>query len=58
MQLLSAAQQLAIRLCFEDGFSHDEVATIMGIPLGTVKTHVARGKQKLQKLLSSWGEVA
>lgn len=58
MQQLSAAQQLAIRLCFEDGFSHDEAASIMGVPLGTLKTHVARGKQKLQILLSSWSQVA
>jgi len=58
MQQLSAAQQLAIRLCFEDGFSHDEAASIMGIPLGTLKTHVNRGKQKLQTLLASWSHVA
>lgn len=58
MQQLSPAQQLAIRLCFEDGFSHDEAATIMGVPLGTLKTHVNRGKQKLQTLLSSWSQVA
>lgn len=51
---LSGAQQLAIRLSFEEGFSHDEVADIMGLPLGTIKTHIARGKQKLQTLVSSW----
>ncbi len=54
MQTLSPGQQLAIRLCYEDGFSHEEAATIMGIPLGTVKTHIARGKQKLQMSLASW----
>ena len=54
MQSLSAGQQLAIRLCYEDGFSHEEAASIMGIPLGTVKTHINRGKQKLQTLLISW----
>ncbi len=54
MQTLSAGQQLEIRLCYEDGFSHEEAATFMGIPLGTVKTHIARGKQKLQTLLASW----
>jgi RNA polymerase sigma-70 factor (ECF subfamily) len=58
MQQLSPAQQLAIRLCFEDGFSHDEAASIMGVPLGTLKTHVNRGKQKLQTLLASWSQVA
>lgn len=54
LQHLSQPQQLAIRLCFEDGFSHEEAAEIMGIPLGTLKTHVNRGKKKLQALLESW----
>jgi RNA polymerase sigma factor (sigma-70 family) len=54
MQTLSAGQQLAIRLCYEDGFSHEEAASIMGIPLGTVKTHIARVKTKLQTLLATW----
>ena len=58
MLQLSAAQQLAIRLCYDDGFSHEEAASIMGVPLGTVKTHVLRGKKKLQMLLSAWNEVA
>ncbi len=54
IQQLSPPQQLAIKLSFEDGFSHGEVAEIMGLPLGTVKTHVLRGKQKLERLLASW----
>lgn len=54
MQSLSPAQQLALRLCFEDGFSHEEAAQIMNLPLGTLKTHVSRGKQKLQSLLAAW----
>ena len=56
MRQLSEPQQLAIRLCFEEGFSHGEVADIMGIPLGTVKTHILRGKQKLEVFLSHWSE--
>lgn len=51
---LTPPQQLAIRLSFEEGFSHGEVAQIMGLPLGTVKTHILRGKQTLERLLSSW----
>lgn len=54
MAQLSEPQQLAIRLCYEEGFSHREVADIMGIPLGTVKTHILRGKKKLESLLASW----
>jgi RNA polymerase sigma factor (sigma-70 family) len=58
MQHLSEGQQIAIKLCYEDGFSHEEAASIMGVPLGTLKTHVARGKQKLQLHLSAWSQVA
>lgn len=54
MELLSQAQKMAIALCFEEGFSHDEAAQIMGVPLGTLKTHVNRAKQKLQIHLSAW----
>lgn len=54
MARLSPAQQLAIRLSFEEEFSHGEVAQIMGLPLGTAKTHILRGKQRLETLLSSW----
>lgn len=56
MAQLSPPQQLAIRLSFEEGFSHGEVAQIMGLPLGTVKTHILRGKQILEQLLSSWSK--
>ncbi len=54
MAQLSQGQQLALRLCYEDGFSHEEAASIMGVPLGTVKTHILRGKNKLQQLLAAW----
>lgn len=53
---LSLPQQWAIRLCLEDGLSHEEAASIMGIPLGTLKAHIARGKRKLQHLLAAWKE--
>ncbi len=51
---LSDGQQQAIHLCLQRGFSHQETAEIMNIPLGSVKTHVLRGKKKLQALLKSW----
>lgn len=54
MSQLSEAQQVAISLCFEEGFSHEEASTIMNIPLGTVKTHIARAKTKLKTLLADW----
>lgn len=57
MEALSQAQQWALRLSLEEGLTQEEVAEVMALPLGTVKTHIRRGKQALQSLLSDWREV-
>lgn len=51
---LPAEEQTALHLCYRQGFTHNEIAEILGWPLGTVKTHLARGKDKLRPLLASW----
>ena len=56
LRQLSPAQRDAVHFSLQRGFSHPEIAHIMGLPLGTVKTHVLRGRQKLQELLSDWQE--
>ena len=33
----------------------DEASRVLDIPLGTVKTNVLRGREKLKKMLSAWG---
>ena len=48
---LEAPQAAAISLNMSVGFSHAEVAEIMGIPLGTVKSHINRGLEKLREIL-------
>ncbi|WP_066964923.1 sigma-70 family RNA polymerase sigma factor [Microbulbifer sp. Q7] len=53
---LSDAQRQAVHLCMQRGFSHEEAATIMKLPLGTVKSHVNRARAKLQSLLQAWRE--
>jgi RNA polymerase sigma factor (sigma-70 family) len=58
MQTLSEAERVAIQLCCQSGYSHDEAAEILQQPLGTVKTNIARGKQKLRTQLAEWQEVA
>jgi RNA polymerase sigma-70 factor (ECF subfamily) len=40
-------QRAAIVLCLMQDFSHAEAAGILGAPLGTVKSHVTRGKARL-----------
>jgi RNA polymerase sigma factor (sigma-70 family) len=40
-----------VALCLADGFSKAEAAQALGLPLGTVKSHVLRGRAKLLKAL-------
>ena len=47
-------QRIAIILCVSAGMSHGEAAIATGWPLGTVKSHVARGKTTLQASLSDY----
>jgi RNA polymerase sigma-70 factor (ECF subfamily) len=51
---LSPDEQTAVHLCFQQGLSHREAASVLDWPLGTVKTHLARGKDKLRHLLAAW----
>jgi RNA polymerase sigma-70 factor (ECF subfamily) len=51
---LSADEQSAIHLCYAEGLTHEEAAGVLGCPLGTVKTHVLRAKDKLRGYLSAW----
>jgi RNA polymerase sigma-70 factor (ECF subfamily) len=56
LRQLTPAQRDAVHFSLQRGFSHPEIADIMDLPIGTVKTHVLRGRQKLQALLSDWQE--
>ena len=51
---LSPDEQLTLHLGFQQGLSHSEIAALLDWPLGTVKTHLARGKEKLRSLLTAW----
>lgn len=54
MVALTVPERAAITLCFSCGFSHPEAGRIMNMPLGTVKSHIARGKDKLRVALAAW----
>jgi RNA polymerase sigma-70 factor (ECF subfamily) len=51
MASLPLDQRAAVALCLAQGFSHSEAAEALGLPLGTVKSHVARGRAKLLEAL-------
>ena len=48
---LSAAERLCVSLCYGAGLSHTETAETLKVPLGTVKSHVKRGMDKLKQRL-------
>ncbi len=51
---LKAEERAALALCFEDGLTHEEAAAVLEMPVGTLKSHVARGKEKLKVLLAAY----
>jgi RNA polymerase sigma-70 factor (ECF subfamily) len=51
MAKLSAAESAALTLSFALGLSNTEAAAAMDIPLGTLKSHVLRGLDKLKAIL-------
>lgn len=54
LQLLPLHERTAVLLCCQNGLSHDEASRVLDIPLGTVKTNVLRGREKLKKTLAVW----
>jgi len=50
-ETLPLEQRAAILLCLGAEFTHMEAAQALALPLGTVKSHVARGREKLAAML-------
>lgn len=44
-------QRACVALCLAADFSHAEAADALGLPLGTVKSHVTRGRARLLEAL-------
>jgi RNA polymerase sigma-70 factor (ECF subfamily) len=44
---LPAEQRACVALCLAADFSHAEASEALGLPLGTVKSHVTRGRSRL-----------
>jgi RNA polymerase sigma factor (sigma-70 family) len=54
LQALSEVQRLAVVHCFHLDLSHAEAAQVLGLPLGTLKSHLDRAKTRLRELLGAW----
>jgi RNA polymerase sigma-70 factor, ECF subfamily len=55
LEQLPVEQRLAVELCYELGYSCEEISAIMGCPVNTVKTRLFHARAKLQKLLPILG---
>ena len=51
LAMLPLAQRAAIVLSFGCGLTHPEAAAALGVPLGTVKSHILRGRDRLRAAL-------
>ena len=54
LAVLSDAERAAIIQCYHNDLSHEEAARVLDCPVGTVKTHILRAKQKLKARLAAW----
>lgn len=52
MAKLSAGERVALTACYALGYSNDEAAKMLDMPLGTLKSHVTRGREKLRRMLA------
>ena len=56
LKALSDPERICVTLCYGVGLSHAEAALALNAPLGTVKSHVKRGLDKLRSRLSPDGD--
>jgi RNA polymerase sigma-70 factor (ECF subfamily) len=53
---LPAQVRMCIVLAYAEHMSHREISELTTLPLGTVKSHIARGAARLRELLRAYGE--
>ncbi len=58
LSTLPPDMRLCVVLAYNEGMSHPEIVALTGLPLGTVKSHIARGAARLREMLADYGETS
>jgi RNA polymerase sigma factor (sigma-70 family) len=53
---LAGRARLCVVLAYHEGMTHDEISELTGLPLGTVKSHIRRGTERLRSMLVGYGQ--
>jgi RNA polymerase sigma factor (sigma-70 family) len=48
--------RLCVVLAYSEGMSHAEISDATAMPIGTVKSHIARGAARLREILHAYGD--
>ncbi len=54
MSEITAAQRQSVAMAFFQGLTHQEIAAMQALPVGTVKSHIRRGLSALKSNLDDW----
>lgn len=54
LEQLQSGERAAVVLCCQHGLTHEEAAEALDCPLGTVRTNVLRGKERLKRRLPGY----
>lgn len=55
LEAIPPPQREALLLKYQDDLSYEEIAVVVGVPIGTVRTRIHHGKKKLAHLLTQQG---
>lgn len=56
LSTLPPDMRLCVVLAYNEGMSHPEIVALTSLPLGTVKSHIARGAARMREVLADYGE--